>query len=67
MIMDLAGRIGSFPFLIRDRDAKFSGMCDYAFVSQGARVVKTPPQAPRADAYDELWVEQPGRRSPTGC
>jgi hypothetical protein len=28
MIMGLAGRIGSFLFLVRDRDAKFTGMCD---------------------------------------
>jgi RimJ/RimL family protein N-acetyltransferase len=56
MIMDLAGRIGSFLFLIRDRGAKSTTVCDDVFASEGARVVKAPPQAPRANAYAVRWV-----------
>jgi putative transposase len=37
LIMDLSGRIGSFCFLIRDRDAKFTGIFDAIFASEGLK------------------------------
>jgi len=43
-------------FVLHDRDAKFSRSFDDVFRSDGAEVLLTPVQAPRANAYAERWV-----------
>jgi putative transposase len=51
LVMDLNDAGRSFRFLLRDRDTKFTTAFDAVLTDAGAKVVKTPPQAPRANAY----------------
>jgi putative transposase len=45
-----------FRFLIHDRDAKFSRAFDEVFRGEGLKLIRTPVQAPNANAYAERWI-----------
>ena len=56
VLMTLDDRGQPFRFLIHDRDAKFSGGCDHVFQTEGIAVIRTPVQAPNANAHAQRWV-----------
>ena len=60
--LDDAGR--KLKFLIRDRDTKFTPAFDDVFTGAGVRVLRSPPQAPRANAYAKRWVGTVRRECP---
>jgi transposase InsO family protein len=56
LLIGLGDRIGSFRFVIRDRDATFTGAFDRIVTSAGVTIIKTPPRTPRANCYAKRWI-----------
>ena len=50
-------------FIVHDRDAKFSGAFDAVFEAEGIKVIRTPLQAPNANAIAERWIGTVRRES----
>jgi hypothetical protein len=48
--MNLGDYAGGLKFLIRDRDTEFTAAFDTVLAAAGVRIIKTPVQAPRANA-----------------
>jgi putative transposase len=55
-LMDLGERAASVKFLIRDRAGQFTSSFDAVFTAEGIRILRSPPQAPRANAICERMI-----------
>jgi len=49
-------RKNEFHFLLHDNDTKFTDKFDAVFRSEDLRVIRTPYQAPNANAFAERWI-----------
>jgi hypothetical protein len=62
--MDLSDRAGSFRFLIRDRDSKFTAEFDQVLAGNGTKVIKAPARSPRATSFAERYAGTLRRECP---
>jgi putative transposase len=56
LAVSIEAGLESLAFLIRDRDNKFTQAFDGVFAAENIRILKSPPQAPRANAICERLV-----------
>jgi putative transposase len=55
-LLDLGRRAASVKFVTRDRAGQFAGSFDAVFTAEGIRILRSPPQAPRANAICERII-----------
>jgi putative transposase len=56
LLASLSDQAVTWRSLIRDRDSKFTRVFDDLWRSTGAEIIRTPVQAPNANAVAERWV-----------
>ena len=56
LLMELDDRGRAVRFVIHDRDAKFSRAFDAVLATENMKAIRTPVQAPKANAHVERWV-----------
>ena len=67
LLMEFDDREKQVRFLIHDRDAKFPCAFDALLATENIKVIRTPVQAPNANAYMERWSAAPAASASTGC
>ena len=56
LLMELDAHGRQVRFLLHDRDSKFSAAFDAVTTGAGIRTIRTPVQAPNANAHLERWI-----------
>jgi len=56
LLMDLADRVSTLKFVLRDRDCRFTSAFDAVFAADDIRILTSPPGAPRANAICEPMI-----------
>jgi hypothetical protein len=56
LLIDLGDRVASSRFLIRDRDSKITSVVNDVFANEGIPTLRTPAQAPQANAITKRWI-----------
>jgi hypothetical protein len=67
LLLDLDRRADPLRFLLRDRDSKFTAAFDAVFTAVGIEVIRTPPQAPKANAEAAVHSTWLRFRAPQGA